>query len=466
MSSSTDTPDGSDSNRLRRRAHRGPSARYSRERERVHSGASTRDLVRLLVAEEYESKQARKLLQTALHRLEAETRRADNADARALDTAQRFRSLTDAVMAAQLEASRSKEELELYKLQLETAQKEIFRAQDILGAVEAQRDEAEAAAAKARNTARQINEEHLIHTAREEGRRLGFEEGLRRGRRIGYEDGRDIGYEDALRTSGRARTRDDRGERPGGFEDNNPDRGLHPDPLPAPSPLYPESIRIRTPSVASSAPRHGTATPGPARPPSVGTQTSARTRPLSEAWVPAADADSLRSGPAASVQTHSVTPAGIDTGRQSQNQHQGVSDTRPRRRSSPESLSSTATGLSQLNLISFPNPSLNTGRPPSAGRNISSSGSGRERGPLGALSVIREDASSPSRSVRSSINTNQAPAPPGDPVIPSVGILTRESDSRSDHSSQYSDPRKVEAWRRAGGNEVRWCSEHCPSVLL
>jgi hypothetical protein len=74
-------------------------------------------------------------------------------------------------------------------LQLENAQKEIFRAQDIIDQVASQRNEAEAEAVKARTKARRLQEVMLGMLAREEGRRMGYKEGLSIGRRIGYDEG-------------------------------------------------------------------------------------------------------------------------------------------------------------------------------------------------------------------------------------------------------------------------------------
>jgi hypothetical protein len=142
----------------------------------------------MLVNEEYESKQTRKILYTAFGRLEHETKRADAAEARIEETIQQARAINEARLAALQQAGRAQDELKLYKLQLDNAQKEILRAQDVLKAIEAQRDEAEAAVVSARSKARRLNEERLIESAREEGRRLGFEEGVRRGRRMGYRE--------------------------------------------------------------------------------------------------------------------------------------------------------------------------------------------------------------------------------------------------------------------------------------
>ncbi|KAF9226946.1 hypothetical protein BS17DRAFT_516261 [Gyrodon lividus] len=178
-----------------RRIPRGPGVKFRHERERAHSAASPRDLLRLLVNEEYESKQTRKVLYTAFDRLEHETKRADAAEARIEGAIERAKAINDARLGAQQEAIRAQEELRLYKLQLHNAQMEISRAQEVLKAIEAQRDEAETAAADARSRARRLNEERLIELAREQGRRLGFEEGIRRGRTMGYGEGHSAGLD-------------------------------------------------------------------------------------------------------------------------------------------------------------------------------------------------------------------------------------------------------------------------------
>ncbi|KAI6043725.1 hypothetical protein EDC04DRAFT_2649824 [Pisolithus marmoratus] len=205
-----DTPEsdlGSDSPRTALLSHpgdgdlgrehvRGPSEKFRRRRERVHSSTSHRELLRLLINEEYESRQTRKVLYTVFSRLEQETQRALDAQSRLEDALARARIINDTRLAAQQDAASAKEELRLYKLQLENAQAEIIRAQEIVHTVEAQRDEAEVVAASARTKARQLRQERLIDLAREEGRRLGFEEGIRRGRRIRYRDDRAMGIDD------------------------------------------------------------------------------------------------------------------------------------------------------------------------------------------------------------------------------------------------------------------------------
>ena len=194
----------------------------------------------MLVNEEYESKQTRKILYTAFDRLDHETRRADAAEARIEETIQRARAINEARIAAHQQAARAQEELKLYKLQLDNAQKEILRAQDVLKAIEAQRDEAEAEAVSARSKARRLNEERLIELAREEGRRLGFEEGVRRGRRMSYREVYEAVEDDR---------RDDMREMATAMVDRLIERGDEPEQievLEQPTPIPPPS-RSRTP---------------------------------------------------------------------------------------------------------------------------------------------------------------------------------------------------------------------------
>jgi hypothetical protein len=153
----------------------------------------------LLVDEEYESKQTRKLVYAAFAQLDKEAAKAVQAEKSALETIDRFRGVNNARIEAQQEAERVREELRLYKLQLVNAQKEIGRAQDILREVEAQRDAAQLRANDAVRNARRLHGEKMINLAREEGRRMGFEEGLRRGRELGWDDGRDVAYDNVPR---------------------------------------------------------------------------------------------------------------------------------------------------------------------------------------------------------------------------------------------------------------------------
>lgn len=163
----------------------------SRHRSRTTADdSSSSHLLARLVSREEELREVNTALVVTSERLETEASRANAAERRALDYFHRLRAATESRERAEQESARLREELKLYKLQLENAQKEIFRAQDIIDQVASQRNEAEADAARARTKARKLQEEKLVMLAREEGRRMGYKEGLSIGRRIGYDEGR------------------------------------------------------------------------------------------------------------------------------------------------------------------------------------------------------------------------------------------------------------------------------------
>lgn len=74
----------------------------------------------------------------------------------------------------------------LYRIQLDTAQREIYRAQDVIGIVDKQRLTAEKDAAKSRTKARELNERLLMESARNEAYQLGLQEGLNQGRELAF----------------------------------------------------------------------------------------------------------------------------------------------------------------------------------------------------------------------------------------------------------------------------------------
>lgn len=181
----------SGSSSRRRRTHHD---RDSRDRDRDSERARSRDddtpaklLSRLAARSEYrDSKHLRTLLVLTGDKLEAETRRADQAEQRVVAVLNRLRLANEATALAQADASRAQQEVRLYQIQLESAQREITRAQEIVDQVEKLRREAEEEAAKARSVARKCREEVVLSRAREEGHKQGYLEGLERGRRLGY----------------------------------------------------------------------------------------------------------------------------------------------------------------------------------------------------------------------------------------------------------------------------------------
>ena len=152
-----------------------------RRSHRKDRHSSTKDILKLLLSEESETKESRKLLRNALSQLSAETQRAQEAERRALELAANFKLVNEARVAAEQKLNRVDEELKLYKVQYDNAQREILLGRDVLKDLEAQRDDAEAAAAKARTETRRLREEKIMYRAREEGRKSGYKEGFARG---------------------------------------------------------------------------------------------------------------------------------------------------------------------------------------------------------------------------------------------------------------------------------------------
>ncbi|KAJ7127568.1 hypothetical protein C8R43DRAFT_696695 [Mycena crocata] len=130
------------------------------------------------------------LLLVATERLGQETSRANAADLRCAEVLSHLRTIVEDRDQLRRSLAKVQEELGLYKLQLDVAQNEIFRAQKIVDGVDKARVEAEEQAAKDRTIARQLVSEREVWVAREEGRNEGFQEGLRQGRRWAFEAAR------------------------------------------------------------------------------------------------------------------------------------------------------------------------------------------------------------------------------------------------------------------------------------
>ncbi|KAG1813054.1 hypothetical protein EV424DRAFT_1541929 [Suillus variegatus] len=177
---------------------RRPSKSNSRHRSQhtTTDGGSSSHLLARLIARDDEVREINALLVVTSERLETESNRANSSERRALEYFNRLRQATENRERAEQDSARLREELKLYKLQLENAQKEIFRAQDIINQVSAQKCEAEADAARARTKARKLQEEKMMMLAHEDGRRRGYKEGLTIGRRLGFDEGSTIRNDD------------------------------------------------------------------------------------------------------------------------------------------------------------------------------------------------------------------------------------------------------------------------------
>jgi len=141
------------------------------------------------------------ILLMTTERLHSESARANAAERHITDVMSLFKNAHDQKLKLERELVRVREELGLYKIQLEVAQKgaslffvlhaislnlipEIFRAQETVDRIDRQRVEAEESAVRAREKSRKLAEARAVDLALEEGRRLGFEEGLNQGRMI------------------------------------------------------------------------------------------------------------------------------------------------------------------------------------------------------------------------------------------------------------------------------------------
>ncbi|KAL1742886.1 hypothetical protein HDZ31DRAFT_42206 [Schizophyllum fasciatum] len=189
-----------DKGKERRRASAPVDKPHRKSRTRTHSSASGETLLLLLREQERDAQNARQLLRAAMDEVDASASRLAEADRerRELAQAQVAQRLQaqQATVLVQAGASRTKHELEMYKLQLEAAQREITRAQSVVQMMQTQRDEAERAAARARTVARRLKEEQIVLRAREQGREEGYAEGVERARMLSEfgEDGREAIY--------------------------------------------------------------------------------------------------------------------------------------------------------------------------------------------------------------------------------------------------------------------------------
>ncbi|KAG9316413.1 hypothetical protein JVU11DRAFT_2447 [Chiua virens] len=176
--------------------HSGSSRTHSSRspKERSRNAPTAKELMRMLVEEQETTRDLQQELTFTSSQLAHEQDRADTAERKLKESIIRFKDGNDARITAQADAAKLREELKLYKTALEEAQKEIFKAQNILKDIEGRRREAEEEASQLRRKLRKLNEERMIEMAREEGRKQGLHEGLEMGKDIGYLRGRNQGY--------------------------------------------------------------------------------------------------------------------------------------------------------------------------------------------------------------------------------------------------------------------------------
>ncbi|KAJ2931522.1 hypothetical protein H1R20_g5587, partial [Candolleomyces eurysporus] len=162
----------------RRRKHRRSSRKHG-SHDTGSSDTSQRELIRIVLEQEAEADNLKQALQTTLQRLDEASQKVSEYERGTREAAERFKQLNDSRLAAEQNATTANQQLHLYQFQLSNAQKEILTAQDTVKVLEKQKDEAEDMAARARARARKLHQKQLVLSAKEEGRRAGFEAGVR-----------------------------------------------------------------------------------------------------------------------------------------------------------------------------------------------------------------------------------------------------------------------------------------------
>ncbi|KAF8813722.1 hypothetical protein BYT27DRAFT_7180475 [Phlegmacium glaucopus] len=242
---------------------RDPSSTSEKSRSDPHERRSSWDPHGSLVSNERTSRHdvprnRREMLHHLADQYHAEKRRADDAERMLQELTVHLKTINDARLQALHDAAKANEELKLYKIQLRSAQNEIYRAQDVIEAVDRQRYNAEKEAAKSRSKVRRLNETIVMSAAREEAWKLGLQEGLTRGREQSYGGNRFAEEPEALddeddsfdetTSSTDAHTF---AARPPSFVHNRPSSRTDPSPSRVPVPL-PSNLPSNPPTVANS----------------------------------------------------------------------------------------------------------------------------------------------------------------------------------------------------------------------
>ncbi|TDL17466.1 hypothetical protein BD410DRAFT_831488 [Rickenella mellea] len=164
----------------------------SERRSRKHSSASNRELIQVLLEGQQDVDVLQEQLRKTRALLEAESRRANDAERVAFEAKARLKGIAQARITAHQEASKAMAELKLYKTQFEIAQQQLTRANEIIEQTDQERYRAIQDAQKAKAVARKYKEENLAQRAREEGWRQATAEAMRNGvgrdRYMGFAD--------------------------------------------------------------------------------------------------------------------------------------------------------------------------------------------------------------------------------------------------------------------------------------
>ncbi|KAL0581097.1 hypothetical protein V5O48_000886 [Marasmius crinis-equi] len=237
----------------------------------------------------HSSRSVSALLLLTNERLNNATSRATTLETEQEELVKRFGALYKEKLQLQDELHSTQESLRLHKLQLEHAQKEIDRANEMLHELDRQRKRADSNAAKLRTQVRTLEMEKLVRKGWDEGWDIGFKEGFEKAQREGS-----LLNRLSFRRRGHAsRNRSDRGDdyTDGGYEDDEttnregstsssprrvrsnstrsqrsistPDVAPHVPPLPIPTLTTPVPLDI--PSTQPQQPQRPSSVPQPSR---------------------------------------------------------------------------------------------------------------------------------------------------------------------------------------------------------
>jgi len=185
-----------------RRASRRPSTpSIERSRKDDRDSDTTSVLTIVLAEEERQGNHLKALLRITGERLDAELRRAEQAESRAEYSETRLRELqirlssTDVARhQAELEAARLKEEVKRYRMQAEISEGELQRTRDNNTTLTRQKDGAVREETKARELAREYLQKIREYEARDDGREEGRRIGIRKGYNAGWEECRPVAH--------------------------------------------------------------------------------------------------------------------------------------------------------------------------------------------------------------------------------------------------------------------------------
>ena len=219
----TQSPTGTKSHKSKSKSRERERDRPTRERSR--SRGTDPMLTMMLVEEERNSSNLKVLLQMTRDRLDTETRRGDAAESRAMlaeararEASGRAATVEQGLHRCELEQARAEEETKRARMQLETVERELRRVTGEVQRLTRQKEEADGAAAKARDLARRWQSALRDYQAHDEGRQEGIrlalirryddgreegweegrEEGFLEGQRVGFEEGRELGMRERV----------------------------------------------------------------------------------------------------------------------------------------------------------------------------------------------------------------------------------------------------------------------------